>query len=252
MICNSAPRAHREYGWRARLGLVIPTTNTVNEVEWHRAMPDGVTVHSARMPLHLEPRTDHGEQTLDNNLARAVKDLAEARVDVIAYGCTAGSLVSPLNQLTDRIGALAGVPAVASAPALVLACRKLKITRIGLATPYHDAMNQSEIAFFAALGIETVAVAGLGHGANGPHELLRICETPLEDVRALACSVDCAMAQGIVISCTDLPTMPLIMGLEAALGKPILTSNQATLWAALRAVGIDEHLHELGVLCKNA
>src|SRR5690606_32966375 len=38
------------YGWRARLGLIVPPTNTVNEAEWRIMAPEGVTIHSARMP----------------------------------------------------------------------------------------------------------------------------------------------------------------------------------------------------------
>src|SRR5690606_20084424 len=59
------------YGWRARLGLIVPPTNTVNEAEWRIMAPEGVTIHSARMPLHTETDSDAGQAALYHDLGRA-------------------------------------------------------------------------------------------------------------------------------------------------------------------------------------
>lgn len=239
---------YRPYGRRAKIGLIVPPTNTVNEAEWARMAPEGVTIHATRMRLHADTQSPEGERQLYADIERATRDLAAASLDAIAYGCTAGSMVMPLERLTDYMAGIAGVPCVATAPALVLACRALGVTRVALATPYHDALNEHERHFLAQNGIEVVALKGLGIGAGGPHEYVRIARVPKPEVLAHARSVDRPEAQALMISCTDFATLEAIPALERALDKPVVTSNQATLWAALRAARIDDRFRSFGRL----
>jgi maleate isomerase/arylmalonate decarboxylase len=243
------PEAHyRPYGWRAKIGLIVPPTNTVNEAEWARMAPEGVTLHVTRMRLHAHTTSPEGERQLYADIEKATRDLAAASVDAIAYGCTAGSMVMPLDKLTDYMAGIAGVPCVATAPSLVRACRALGVARVALATPYPDALNAHERDFLAANGIETVALKGLGIGAGGPHEYVRIARVPKDQVLAHARSVDRPEAQALMISCTDFATLDAVPELERALGKPVVTSNQATFWAALRAAGVGDRFRAFGRL----
>ncbi|HEX7005983.1 MAG TPA: aspartate/glutamate racemase family protein [Alphaproteobacteria bacterium] len=238
------------YGWRARLGLIVPPTNTVNEAEWRIMAPEGVTIHSARMPLHTETDSDAGKAVLYDDLRRAAADLAQAGVDVVAYGCTAGSMVLPLSGLTDFMTSVAGVPAVATAAALVGALRALGVRRIALATPYHDPLTDHERDFFARCQIDTVTARGLGFGANGPEDYRNIARLPAAVAYRLAKSVDRPEAEAIVISCTDFATLRVIPVLESELGKPVISSNQATFWAALRAAGVSDRPESFGRLLR--
>ncbi len=156
------------YGWRARLGLIVPPTNTVNEAEWHRMAPEGVTIHSARMPLHEDTASDTGKQALYADIERAAGDLAQAGVDVVAYGCTAGSMIHPVQALGDYITECCSVPAVTTAGALLQALAALDVSRIAVATPYHDALNEREREFLSQGGVEILDIKGLGIGQNGP------------------------------------------------------------------------------------
>jgi len=227
------------YGWRARLGVIVPPTNTVNEAEWGLMAPEGVTVHSARMPLHADTGGAEAERTLFDDLERASGDLAQAGVDVIAYGCTAGSMVAPMTRLTDFMTGATGIPAVATAPAIVHALGALGVRRVALATPYGEALNADERRFLAANGVEVVAAQGLGYGDGGPDEYVNIARVPVAEVFEFVRAADTEAAEAVVVSCTDFATSPIIARLEAALAKPMVTSNQATLWAALRAAGLD-------------
>jgi maleate cis-trans isomerase len=212
---------YRPYGWRARIGLIVPETNTVNEPEWARMAPDGVSIHVARMPL-------------EGDVDAAVAQLVPARPDVIAYGCTAGSLHPPM----DRVRELRGVPAIATAPALVRALQAFGVRRIALATPYDDALNRHEIDFFSRHGIETCCCKGLGIGVGGPHEYGAIAQVSKEAAMAHARSADHPAADALVISCTDLATLEGLPALERDIGKPVISSNLATWWLALRTAGV--------------
>lgn len=245
----SSEQHYRPYGTRAKLGLIVPPTNTVNEAEWARMMPAGVTVHVTRMRLHADLSSPEGERELYADIEKATRDLAAAGLDAIAYGCTAGSMVMPLGRLTEFMtGVAGGIPCVATAPSLVHACRALRLARVALATPYHDALNEHEREFLGANGIEVVAMKGLGIGAGGAHEYVRIARVPKEEVLAHARSADSPVAAGLIISCTDFATLEAIPRLERELGKPVVTSNQATFWAALRAAGIDDRPTAFGRL----
>jgi maleate cis-trans isomerase len=244
----SVERHYRPYGNRAKLGLIVPPTNTVNEAEWARMAPTGVTLHVTRMKLHVDGATPEGERRLYADIETATRDLAAASLDAIAYGCTAGSMVMPLDRLTDFMARVAGVPCVATAPALVQACRALGVARVALATPYHDALNEHEREFLAANGIEVVAMKGLGIGAGGPHEYVRIARVPNEDVLAHTRLVDRPNAQALLVSCTDFATLEAIPRLEQELDKPVVSSNLATFWAALRAAGIPDRIGSFGRL----
>lgn len=249
---RAATRADRppfsNYGWRAKLGVIVPPTNTVNEAEWVLMVPEGVTIHSARMPLHPNIESADGERALFEDLERVSRDLAEAGVDVIAYGCTAGSMTAPLARLTDFMTAATGIPAIATAPAIVHALRRLGVRRIALATPYGDTLNAHESRFLADHGIKVVALAGLGYGERGPHEYVNIARVPVAEVFDFVISIDIEAAEAMVVSCTDFATASILARLEDALGKPVVTSNQATLWAALRAAKVDEAVPGYGRL----
>lgn len=229
-----------------RLGLIVPTTNTANEAEWRRMAPPGLGFALVRMPLHTN------QEHLYEDLRKAIRALAAEKPDVIAYACTAGSLVLPLDKLTGFMRGEAGVPCVATGPALVQACRALKLENVALATPYHDALNEHERHFLEACGIRVTSLKGLGIGAGGTHEYVKIAKVPKEEVYAHCKSADVPAAEGIIVSCTDFQALEAIPRLEAQLGKPVISSNLATFWTALRAAGIRDTITGFGRLLELA
>jgi maleate isomerase/arylmalonate decarboxylase len=204
--------------------------------------PPGVSFPLVRMALHAHGEAPHAD------LETALRALAPEKPDVIAYACTAGSLVLPLDALTGFMQDKAGVPCVATAPALVQACRFLSVEKVALATPYHDALNEHEVAFFSKCGIRTLGAKGLGIGAGGAHEYVRIAKVPKETVYAHCRSANVPAAQAMIVSCTDFQVLEAIPRLEAALGKPVISSNLATFWAALRAAGLRQPIAGFGRL----
>lgn len=236
------------YGARAKLGVIVPPTNTANEAEWNRAVPKGVSVHAARMPLHLDTASEAGQAALRQDVKRAALDLAAAGASCIAYGCTAGSMTHPASALPDFMRGVTGIPSVTTAEALVTALGALGVRRVAVGTPYHDALNRHEVAFLAAHGIETTTVLGLGYGAGGADEFRNIARVGPAEVLALVAAIDSPAAEAILLSCTDLATFDLIEAIEARHGKPAISSNSATLWHALRTAGVKDRIEGLGRL----
>ena len=240
---------HSTYGWRARLGLIVPPTNTANEAEWSRVLPEGVTLHTTRMPLHLhvsEPLTD--EDPLARDLAAAAALLAQAGVSAIAYGCTAGSMIEPLDQLPALIERTTGIPGTTTAKALDDALNAIDAKRIAMISPYGETLEAREIAFLERQGFTIVSHRGLGIGEGGAHEFTQIRTLGPAVVVALARAAMVNDVDAMLIACTDFGTLPVVETLEADLGIPIITSNQAQLWATLHAANVHEPIAGWGRL----
>jgi len=226
---------------RARLGVLVPYTNCNLEPDMITMAPPGVTCHFARLGGYdIDAIPDHeqmaglGAADLDDPL----RLIGGMRPDVVLYGCTSATLTHGRAfdaELSVTIRERIGVPSITAAGALVAAMQALGVTRVGFSSPYVGAINDQAVAFFADAGIETVSRADIGRdlGNYGQGEL-----TP-DEVFELACRADCTDAQAIVLSCTDMRAVETVERIEAQLGKPVITSNQAMMHQALLALGID-------------
>jgi len=243
-------RGYSPYGWRARIGLVLPSVNVVAEPEIARMVPEGVSVHAARvMSRGSVSRGSYREMADD--VERAGVLLETADVDVVAYACTSGSMIEDEQRIVDRLAEITGVPAVATAGAVVEALRALGVSKVAVATPYLDFVNEAEHAYLEHHGIAVTALKGLRLGET-EESRRSIGKQPPEVAYRTACDVDSPEAQGVFVSCTNFATAPIIGALEKHLGKPAVTSNQATAWLALRAAGIRDRVEGYGALFAQA
>ena len=223
------------HGWRTRLGLVVPSSNTTNEPEFSTRLPDGVSLHTARM--RLENAEAESLRGMADEIDRCVELLATADVDVLAYGCTTGSLVNGPGydeEIETRLTDAAGVPAVATAASIKRAFDALGLESLAITTPYVESLNEREEEFLESAGYDVVGIDGLEIEPN-----VEIGAQRPETAYQRAKAADSSAADGVFISCTNYRTFDIIERLEADIGKPVVTSNQATLWDALRTVDVD-------------
>ena len=214
------------------MGLIVPSVNAVIEPEFNRMAPPGFTFHATR--VMLRETTPEGVRAMNREVVHAAALLATLNPDILAYACTSGSFVDGWEAMRRQIGRLsaqAGCPVVATSAAMVAALEHLGVRRIALATPYLDAINRLEQAFLEDRGFRVVSCRGLGLSGQA------IREVPPERAYALALETDDPRAEAVFVSCTDLRALQVVDALERALRKPVLTSNQVTLWALLRAAG---------------
>lgn len=234
------------YGWMAKVGLIVPASNTINAHEWTLLAPAGISIHTARA-------SQSGRSSMDSfaGMARSAEDAAvqlrAADVDIVAYGCTSGSFITPPDALMARIAELAGCPATNSADSVLAALKFRNVKKVSLATPYMDYIHQREIEFLNEHGIEVCSALGLGLGETEA-ERFAIRKVPPEAVIRMARSVDHADAEAIFISCTSLATLNVISDIEKILGKPVITSNQATFWNVLRILNLNVDILNGGML----
>ena len=219
----------------ARVGLMIPSSNTMMEVDFARDLPPGTALHTARM--FMEDTTPAGEnRMLDEFALPAARDLGTARPDVVVFGCTSAGALRGNDydaQLCQRISELAGAPVVSTIGAVRAAIQASGAASIGVITPYVDELNEKIRASIEADGTHVATIAGLGITDNfaiaevGHDEIVAFAERALGGLAA-------AGGIGLVFaSCTNLGAMAARPAIAARLGLPVVTSNQAVLAAAV-------------------
>jgi maleate isomerase len=221
-----------------RLGFIELSTSITLSAETAEGLPAGVEALMTRMRL---PRGEVSAQALgemvdSDRLEQATRELADADAAVVAFACTTGSLIRGAGfdaELVERMQGAAPVRATTTSTALLAALSALGITRVAVATPYVDELNELEVAFLEAQGFEVVGLRGLG--IESDPEIARV---PYERTRELARATDDPSAEAVFISCTNLPTLALLAGLEEELGKPVISSNAVTIWHALSLAGV--------------
>ena len=232
-------KAARVYGAKARMALLVPSTNTVAETEFWRLAEDGLTVHTSRMPFFAD-RHPRPFDAMESELPRVIDEMNSAEPDVIAYGCTASSAKGDPRDYEKMLSVKIGKPTVTAAGALVAALREFGAKRIALVTPYPQEINDKECRFFAENKIEVVKDESIVVDADAP-AFKNMNKVPIdllvERATALGLRKD---VDAVVLSCCDMPTLDAIPAIEEAIGKPVTSSVQALFWSAARAAGIGD------------
>ncbi|MEM2430216.1 MAG: aspartate/glutamate racemase family protein [Nitrososphaerales archaeon] len=232
------------YGWRGRIGLLIPSSNTTMESELWKVVPDGVSIHVARM--RLIEATIESLKEMVNDALKAADDLATADVNIILYGCTTGSLIGGVKweqELSEKIRLRTGIKTITTAFAVNEALKELSIKSVAVATPYINELNEREKLFLEECGFKVVKIKGLNILKN-----TEIGKQPSWVSYKLAKDVYTPEADGIFISCTNFRTFDILEKLEIDLNKPVVSSNSASLWLALKELGVRERIKGYGKL----
>jgi arylmalonate decarboxylase len=246
MVYRTPEKSKRPYGWRARIGLIVPSPNTVAETEFWRMAPDGVTIHTTRL-LYRADEVDDPLTDMEQFLPQTLEELRGLEVDVVAYSCTASALRTPHEHTRDEISQALDLPTVTTMGTILDAFRALGVNKIAVGSPYPDAVNDAEREYFESQGLTVTADEGLVL-FEAQERLRHMNLVREEDVEALAEKIDSPEAQAVFLSCADLATLGVIDTLEKKLGKPVITSVQATFWGSLRAAGIEDRIEGFGRL----
>lgn len=233
------------YGWRGKIGLVFPHTGGAPEHEYHKYLPEGVDLFTTR--ILFEKVDPQGLVEMGQRVAAGAKLIAGAGLDLIVFPCTTGSLIKGYGydmELTKQIEEASGVKALTTTTAVVRALRAVGAKKIVVATPYSKEVDQIEKKFLEDSGFEVLDIKGLGYT-----DPLMMPKVTIDQMYNLTKTMDMSEADAVFISCTGLGIIDGVPMMEKDFGRPLITSNQATWWAALRELSINEDLG-LGCLFK--
>ncbi|WP_194206698.1 aspartate/glutamate racemase family protein [Superficieibacter sp. 1612_C1] len=222
-----------------RAGLLVPAGNMALEYELPRWLPETIALNVARVWRPGGTTLSASAlEAMQQNIAPALSQMDRLPLKVALFGCTSGSFVGQPDApeaIERHITATLGVPAVTTAHAVIRALRALRAKRIFMITPYPDDINLAEVAFLRRYGIETAGYQSFNCSSAYP-----IAAVDSDDIVALAGKYAGAIGRtdALFISCTNLLTLEIIPALEETLGVPVVTSNQASLWALLQALDV--------------
>lgn len=238
---------------RAKIGVLVPFTNTNLEADLTLLRPAGVSLHYARLGGYdIDEIPDSAQMAGlgSADIDEPLRLLAGTRPDVILYGCTSATLTHGVAfdaALASNISQRCQAHTVTAAGALVNALAALQVGKIAFASPYTADINEAALQFLQTSGFQIASVAEVNDTLDN-HGQASL--TP-DDVFALGCRADSAQAQALVLSCTDMRSVETIARLEQAIGKPVVTSNQAMIFQALQKLALDQRFSGYGRLLQS-
>ena len=230
---------------RARVGLIIPSVNTYSEPQFNHFAPDGLGIHVARARVAGQWKRPLPE--MKEEIAGAARLLSDAHPDVIVFHCTDTSMTQgPQGEgkILDIVKDATGIDAMATSRLVLEALQALGIKKVVLLTPYKS--NKAVIDYLTAAGVTVLRDIAMKLEAKDFGTV-----TPSQWAQ-MAKDIDGPDSDGVFLSCTNTRQIEAIADIEKALGKPVVNSNQAVLWGAVKRlsakVGAIKPMPELGRL----
>ncbi len=224
-----------------RLGLLVPASDMVSEVDFHNHLPRSVAFYTARLhqPQNSGIGTKENYQGLVDSAPDAARSVALTSPELLVYSCTSGSFFKGPHwhqELSDMLEEASGVPTITTSTALITALAALEARTIFLASPYPNSVNEAESSFLRAHGFNITAV--LNFGCTKSKEIFAIApEQIIESV--LARREEVKRNDVLFLTCTGLRSVDAVETLERELDLPVITSNSTALWLALSRLGIN-------------
>ena len=236
------------YGWRAKIGLITPMSENA-EHAFHIYAPDGVSF--ASMKINFPGPTVEGLTILTDRLEETAAMYKGSGMDLVVFGCTSGSCIKGVGwdkECINQIERASGIPGLTTSTAVLEALQALGTKKVAVLTPYPDETNEREKKFLEDNGFEVTNIVGMDLTTvtvNGKAKRSQADEYFLyQNCRKM----DLKGADTFFLSCMGLTTMEIIDAVEKNLRVPVVTSHQATLWAALRHCRVGAKIPNMGKL----
>lgn len=230
------------------IGLVLLSTDLTLERDIERIIPrDQIATYITRLSYD-NPMTIENLSAMEDGLVKAAKDiLPGASLDSLAYACTSGSIAIGPDAVFKRLAeGQPGVPATTPITAAMDGFNLLGVSKVALLTPYPNDINQPILKFVEDNGVGVVAMSTFNMESD-----IDVARIPLSAILEAADEADHPDADALFLSCTALRSAECIETLEDRLGKPVMSSNQAMLWRAMRMAGYEGKISGYGKLMQN-
>jgi len=230
-----------------KVGLLIPPPNIVMEEEFNRVLlPKNITVHTTRLKRSTPKLTIETLSEMEKSIEESIFLLNMTNADVIIFGCTSGSLLLGYGwdqKIIQRMRGKTRAAVTTTATSIIAALKRLSLKKIGMITPYIDEINIKEKDFLESHRFTIAFIDSFN--ISDAREIPKIMGRQILDSIT---KFNLEHIDGIFISCTNLKTFDVIDEIERKYNLPVVTSNQASLWNALRILGKEEKFDKLGQL----
>ena len=239
-------------GHRAKIGVIIPSTNTAVEYDLQKVLPRGVTWHPSRFwvespDLSSDNSFLHFLDLIRKDIPISIRNVLDCKPDHIMMGMSAETFWGGvegnkdfIEKVREQIGDLG---LTTGANAMNDALRLMNAKKIAVLTPYQPIGDQNVQLYFSECGYEVKKVIGLKCPTA-----TSIAEVPIPDVVEAVKELHKEDVDAIIQVGTNLSTMDIFPTLERYLNTPCIPINVTTMWHALRANGIKDQFDGLGQL----
>lgn len=219
---------------RHRIGLIVLSNDYVTERDFINLRPsDDVALFAARVPNTRDCTLETLPMMAPHITTATAQLVPEGRLDVIAYACTSGTVVMGYDAICTHIhSARPGVRVVTPITASQAALDRFGARELAVLTPYTDDVNSVIAAHLQTAGYTIHAFSSF-HIADNE----RMAALPPDAIFEAALQADHPDAQALFISCTAIRAVDVVDRIEKAIGKPVVSANQAMIWQALRWSG---------------
>ncbi|MCK4963287.1 MAG: aspartate/glutamate racemase family protein [Anaerolineales bacterium] len=212
-----------------RIGLLVPSSDTVMEPDLWRRLPPQASLHVARM--YLEDTTVAGEEKmLLEELAPAARRLASINPELIIFGCTSAAALHGMEgdaAIANHVQEIAGCDAITLTQASISEIKKLQVKRLFLFTPYVAELTERLANTFGEAGLHVIGSEGLG--LDNDLAIAAVSPEEIRDYVAAAVKRNHLHPDAVFVSCTTFRAFDAAEGIERELGIPVVTSNRAAL-----------------------
>jgi maleate isomerase len=236
-------------GYRKRIGIVVPSTNTTVQPECETLRPHGVTNHIVRStikerPLNTEAAFFEHMEMMREGMTAAIDQVMTADLDHLIIGIALETFwggVAAAAKLQAELAARAGVGISMGSAAAAAALTAFGAQRIAVLTPHQPRGDEIVRAYLQEAGLDVVRLKGLA--VTTPR---LIAQVPLGDIRNALKELDGPEVEALLQVGTALPTVAVAAEAERWFGKPVLAINAVTYWHALRQCGIKDRIYGCG------
>jgi maleate isomerase len=236
-------------GFRKRIGLIVPSTNTTVQPECDSLRPRGVTNHTGRStikerPLNTEQAFFEHTQDMREGIAGAIDQIMTAGLDHLIVGISLETFwggVAAADKFQRELAQRAGVGISMGSSAAVAALNAFGAKRIAVLTPHQPRGDEMVRIYLTEAGFEIVRLSGLK--CPTPRAIAQVSTT---DIQSALKTLDGPDVDALLQVGTALPTVAIAAEAERWLGKPVLAINAVTYWEALRRCGIDDRVSGYG------
>ncbi len=228
-----------------KIGLVALSTDLTFERDFHRiCSPDRVGIYTGRVLFENPTTPENLRKMLPRIEAAAELILSDIALDAVCYGCTAATVHIGDREIEQAVHqAKPGVPVVTPSGAGCLGLKAVGAKRISVLTPYTVEVSRPFADYFTSRGFEVVNLECLG--LLDDRDIARVSRETILDAGRAAMTAD---SDALFLSCTALRAVEYMADIEAAIGKPAVSSNQASVWLTLRRAGVADEISGFGRL----
>ena len=231
----------------SKIGLVALSTDFSIEKDFNSVLFNlPINLFVNRLPF-FNPLTNENLVKMTEKLTEVTKNiLPNQTLDVVAYGCTSGTIAAGIDQIINKIqSAKPNCKVITPITSAVKALKHLNLKKISVFTPYSQAINEKVISYFKNEKFDIKSFASFNLDSD-----LDIGKIDPKYLLEALTKMDTIDAEALFISCTALPALEIIQELENRIKKIVLSSNQALIWDSIRSVGYNSSIEGYGKLLR--